>query len=97
MLCQGWMGMLMKEPNFDIYPGTPEPDKEAIWLASVEGRSYAPERMEQIQYFMFTQETFSILAHRNTFNKPEESPKADSVVAALRQRWRRASETQAIL
>lgn len=86
MLCQGWMGMLMKEPNFDICPGTPEPHKEAIWLASVEGRSNASEPMEQVQYFMFTQETFSILAHRNSFNKYRRITKSCSVVAALRQR-----------
>jgi hypothetical protein len=69
------MGILMKEPYFDIYPGAPEPDKEAIWLASVEGRSNAPEQMGQIQYFIFNPETFSILAHRDTFNKREESSK----------------------
>ncbi len=76
-----WMGILMKEPNFDIYSGAPDPDKGAVWLASVEGHSKPRERMEQIQYFIFNPETDSILAHRNTFNKPEESSRADTIVA----------------
>jgi len=74
----------MKEPSFDIYSGVPDPDKDARWLASVEGLSSARERMEQIaaekpgQYFVFNPATHSILAHRNTSKKLESSKAAAS-------------------
>ena len=55
----------MKEPTFEVFSGGP--DRDAVWLESVEGFSNARERMEQIaeqkpgQYFVFSRQQDAIL------------------------------------
>jgi hypothetical protein len=64
----------MKEPTFDIFKGTS--DKDAIWVEAVQGLAKACQRMEEIaenfpgEYFVFSQQSHSILARVNTRKAP---------------------------
>jgi hypothetical protein len=55
----------MNELTFEVFSGVP--DRDAVWLESVEGFSNARERMEQIaeqkpgQYFVFSPQHDAIL------------------------------------
>lgn len=71
----------MKEPSFDVFSGTP--DRDAVWLETVQGLSNARARMHEIaaqipgQYFVFSAGSRAVLAQIETFKK-SETPKAKS-------------------
>jgi hypothetical protein len=60
----------MKEPTFDIFSGGP--DKDPIWIETVEGFSEARERMHQLaaakpgSYFLYSVQSQSVLARAET-------------------------------
>jgi hypothetical protein len=67
----------MKEPSFDIFSG--RPDKNALWIETVEGLSNARARMHDLaaqkpgQYFVFSTGGHAIIAQIETFKKLERS------------------------
>ena len=69
----------MAEPVFDIFSGKPE--KDPLWLETVEGFAQARERMDLIaaqrpgRYFLFSTQAQAVLAETETFAKPEPSHK----------------------
>jgi hypothetical protein len=71
----------MKE-LFDIFSGGPE--KDPMWLETVEGLSGARERMEQLaaqkpgHYFLFSTAAQAILAEIETSQKTESLGRAHS-------------------
>jgi hypothetical protein len=76
---------MIKEPSFDIFSGID--DKNAMWVACVEGLASAREKMEQIAaekpgpYFIFSLHSRSILAKIETFPKLQASSKSKSSAA----------------
>ena len=60
----------MDEPTFGIFRGAT--DRDAVWIEAVAGLSSARQRMEEIaaaspgQYFVFGQQSHSILARIDT-------------------------------
>jgi hypothetical protein len=60
----------MKEPAFDIFSGGP--DKDPIWIETVEGLSQARERMHQLAaanpgpYFLYSVQSQAVLARVET-------------------------------
>jgi hypothetical protein len=71
----------MREPSFDIFSA--RPDNDACWLEAIDGLSNARERTEQIaaeksgQYFIFSNESHSVVAQMETFTKPEAKDESD--------------------
>jgi hypothetical protein len=67
------------EPVFDIFSG--KPDKDPLWLETVEGFDQARERMERIaaerpgRYFLFSTQAQAVLAETETFAKSESARK----------------------
>jgi hypothetical protein len=76
----------MKEPTFDIFSGGP--DKDPLWIETVEGLSNARERLDQIatlkpgQYFLFSFCSQTVLTRVETFKTAPAASKAKSRDAA---------------
>lgn len=66
-------------PKFDVFFGAP--DRDAVWVCTVQGLANAKERMDQLatkepgRYFVFYAPDRSILAQTETFAKAPSKPR----------------------
>jgi len=71
----------MKEPAFEIFSGGP--DKDPLWIETVEGLANARARLEQIailepgQYFLFSFRSQKLLSRVETFHKTIKTKSRD--------------------
>ena len=70
---------------FDIFSGAA--DKDAVWIDAVSGLANARQRMEEIaakspgQYFVFSQESGSVVARKDTRKSSSPSSAGQSASA----------------